>query len=258
MLNLTTLRRSLHMALAGSLRPRPEMRGNQQRGLSSAGEAGCVSLGDLRRLLPISAVWGFDRGVPIDRYYIEGFLERHSVDVRGHVLELGDDSYTIRFGGDRVAKCDVLTVEDSPISTYVADLTRADHIPSELFDCIIFTQALHVIYDFRSALRTLQRILKPGGVLLATFPGISQTTPGDFARWGDCWRFTAMSAERLFGEFFPAPNVAVETHGNVLSAAAFLFGLATEEMRREELDYNDPCYQLVIAVRAEKAGAAQQ
>jgi len=42
----------------------------------------------------------------------------------------------------------------------------------------VFTQTLHLIYDVRSAIRTLHRVLKPGGVLLATFPGISQTEKG--------------------------------------------------------------------------------
>jgi hypothetical protein len=51
---------------------------------------------------PVSRNFGYDRGLPVDRYYIEGFLDRHKSDVRGHVLEVGDDSYTRRYGGDRV------------------------------------------------------------------------------------------------------------------------------------------------------------
>ena len=52
----------------------------------------------------------------------------------------------------------------------------------DAFDCIIFTQTLHFIYDVRLAIQTLHRILKPGGVLLATFPGISQIIPRQMGR----------------------------------------------------------------------------
>jgi SAM-dependent methyltransferase len=214
---------------------------------------GSVRFGDLRRLKPISRVFGFDRGLCIDRYYIENFLAKHAEDIRGHVLEIGDDTYTRRFGGDRVARSDVLHVQEgNPKATIVADLTCADSIPSDTFDCIIFTQTLQVIYDVRAAIRHLHRILKPGGVLLATFPGISQISRYDMDRWGDYWRFTTLSARRLFEEVFPPGNVTVRAYGNVLAAVAFLHGLSAEELRREELDYHDPDYELIITVRAVK------
>ena len=64
---------------------------------------GSVNFGQLRRLTPISSKFGMDRGLPIDRYYIEAFLEAHAGDIRGRVLELGDDDYTRRYGRERVA-----------------------------------------------------------------------------------------------------------------------------------------------------------
>lgn len=213
---------------------------------------GCVRFGDFRRLEPISRAWGFDRGRPIDRHYIEGFLVRHAGDIRGRVLEVGDDAYTRQFGGGRVTASDVLHVaDDNPQATIVADLTRADHIPSDRFDCIILTQTLQFIYDTRAALRTLHRILRPGGVLLATFPGISHTVHDTWAEtW--CWCFTSRSARRLFEELFPAADVDVQAHGNVLAAISFLHGLAVEELRPEELAHRDPDYEMLITVRAMK------
>ena len=213
---------------------------------------GAVSFGDLRRLTPVSRVFGFDRGTPVDRYYIEDFLARNAECIRGRVLEVGDDSYTRRFGGDRVAQRDVLHVSaDNPHATIVADLASADHVPSNLFDCIILTQTLHLIYDVRAAIQTLRRILKPGGVLLATFPGITQIDHFDWSgSW--YWAFTALSARRLFGEAFAATHLEVETHGNVLAATAFLQGIALEEMSKSELDYNDPDYQVILTVAATK------
>lgn len=213
---------------------------------------GKVRFGDLRRLQPLSREFGFDRGLPIDRYYVESFLARYTDDIRGRVLEVGDDSYTRRFGGARVTQRDILHVTPgNPIATIVADLSRADHIPSNIFDCIILTQTLHLVYDVDAVLRTLHRILKPGGVLLATFPGISQVSIDE---WADIWywSFTRHSAWRLFSNVFSTDHFEVHAYGNVLAATAFLQGLAVDELDQDELDYHDPQYQTLITVRATK------
>jgi SAM-dependent methyltransferase len=213
-----------------------------------------VRFGSLRRLTPIASDYGFSRGGPVDRYYIENFLAAHSADIRGRVLEIGDRSYTVRFGGHRVTQSDVLHVEaGNPQATFVGTLTDAPQLPSDAFDCVILTETLFLIYDFRAALETLHRILKPGGALLATFPGVSHQICRDEAdRWGDYWRFTSYSARRMFGEVFSPDKVQVETFGNVLVAVAFLHGLSAAELKREELDFRDRNYECSITVRAVK------
>ena len=213
---------------------------------------GWVRFGSLRRVTPLSDECGYDRGKPVDRYYVESFLAYQAENIRGRVLEIGDDTYTRRFGGDRVTACDVLHVtEGNPQATIVGDLAHAHHIPSDAFDCIILTQTLQYIYDLRLAIHTLFRILKPGGVLLATFPGISRISQDAWSdRW--CWTFTSQSARRLFEERFPEPYGAVEAHGNVLAAAAFLYGLAAEELRQPELEHHDRYYEVLITLRAIK------
>jgi len=108
---------------------------------------------------------------------------------------------------------------------------------------------LQFIYDVRAAIFNLYRILKPGGILLATFPGISQISRYDMDRW----RFTTLSAQKLFEEVFSPVNVTVASYGNVLAANAFLHGLAGEELRPQELDHQDPDYELLITVRAIKS-----
>jgi hypothetical protein len=213
---------------------------------------GEVRLGDLERLTPISDRWGYDRGRPIDRHYIEAFLARHAGDVRGRVLEIGDSEYTRQFGGDRVARSDVLHVEEgNPAATIVADLADAPQIASETFDAVLCCQTLQLIYDVRAAVHTLHRIVKPGAPVLATFSGISRTSD---PTWGDhwCWSFTERSARRLFEECFAPSRVAVEAHGNLLAATAFLHGLAAQELESEQLAYVDRGYAIVITVRAVK------
>jgi SAM-dependent methyltransferase len=224
------------------------------RGRPYSPPVGCVQFGELRRKTPISRHFGYDRGLPIDRYYIEDFLGRNAADIRGRVLEIGDNTYTRKFGGRSVTMSDVLHVkEGNPIATFVGDLTTADHLPTAAFDCVILTQTLQLIYDVRAAVATLHRILKPGGVLLATFPGISQNPLGP---WTDTWYwgFTRLSAQRLFEERFPPSLIRVETHGNVLASIAFLHGLAVTELSRDELDGHDPDYQMLLTVKAVKEG----
>lgn len=196
---------------------------------------------------------GLSRGKPLDRYYIEKFLSKYTTDIQGRVLEVAESTYTIRFGGSKVKHADVLHFPPgNDQATFVADITRADSIPDNLFDCLIFTQTLHFIYDFRAALVHSFRILKPGGVLLATMTGISQISRYDMDRWGDYWRFTTASAQHLFEECFPLEKVTVESYGNVMVACAFLHGLVVHELNPEELEFNDPDYQVLITVRAVK------
>jgi glycosyltransferase involved in cell wall biosynthesis len=215
-----------------------------------------VRFGTLRRLTPVSRRFGWDRGgLPVDRYYIERFLERHAGDIAGHVLEVRDDAYTRKFGGTRVTRADVLhPTTDNEKATIVADLTSADHLPSDVFDCIVLTQVLPFIPDVQAAVRTLHRILRPGGVVLATVPGISQIVRYDMDRWGDYWRFTSLSARRIFECGFPGGDVQIEAQGNVLAATAFLQGLSSRDLRPDELDYCDPDYEVLITVRAVKHG----
>ena len=104
------------------------------------------------------------------------------------------------------------------------------------------------------AVRTIRRILAPGGVLLATVPGISQMSPYDRDRWGEYWRFTAQSLGRLLGDVFGSAQVEVEAYGNVLASTAFLQGLCAGDLSRDELDHRDQRYQMLIAGRARQAG----
>lgn len=207
----------------------------------------------LAGLLPVSRTFGFDRGMPVDRYYIEKFLAFYREDIRGQVLEIGAPEYTNKFGGTNVVRSDVLHAEAGNIqATLVGNLATGEGIPDHSYDCMILTQTFPFIYDVNGAITHSYSKLRDGGVLLATFPGISQISRYDMDRWGDYWRFTDASVSRLIGDVFGAENVKVETWGNVLIACSFLHGLASHELTRRELDYTDPDYQLLVTVRAVK------
>jgi SAM-dependent methyltransferase len=201
---------------------------------------------------PASRKFAFDRGTPIDRLLIERFLERHAADIRGRVLEIGARGYTMQYGGERVTRSDVLhAVAGNPEANIVGDLATGKGLVWGVYDCLLLTQTLHVIYDIRATVRNIHRMLKPGGVALVTFPGISQISRYDAERWGDFWRMTPQGAKRLFAEAFPAKGVSVEFSGNVRLAAAYLYGLAAEEIPPSALMECDPDYPLLICLRAE-------
>ena len=211
-----------------------------------------ADFGQLRRVVPVSRDFGRSRGQPIDRFYIESFLAEYASDIRGHVLEMQTDTYAQQFGGSHVTHCDVIDNNSgNTCASIIADLVGRDSLPPEVFDCIICTQTLMLIYDFRSAIANMHQALKPGGVLLATVPGIAHKITSEEPS-GDFWRFTSMSARRVFGEKFGADGVQVKSFGNVLAATAFLHGLAVEELEREELERYDPEFEVTIAVRAVK------
>jgi glycosyltransferase involved in cell wall biosynthesis len=230
--------------------PHAPVRGKVRRGAPAVGR---VRWGDLRRLQPIGVEFGYERGTPIDRRYIEDFLARHADDVRGRVLEVADAAYTRRYGGSAVTASEVIHLErDNPEATIVGDLTALDHVPDASFDCIVMTETLQMIYDVRAAVATLRRILRPGGVVLATVPGMTNIDDSDAWAWG----FTVLSARKLFAEAFGEENVEIESRGNVLAATAFLHGLSAHELAPEEIDHPDPNYPMSIHVRAVRPGRA--
>jgi len=216
---------------------------------------GKVRFGDFARVNPISDCFGFDRGQPIDRYYIEKFLARNAQYIRGRVLEIGDNSYTRMFGDSQVSQSDVLHVDlNHPTATFRGDLTDPQVLPANAFDCIVFTQTLHLIFDMPKAVAALERVLKPGGVLLLTVPGI---TPVDRGEWGDTWYWslTKPALAQLLSGPFDAKDIATEHRGNVLAAVSFLQGLAASEVPADKLDVVDPAFPVLVAARATKRQA---
>lgn len=207
----------------------------------------------LTRSTPVSETWGLDRGTPIDRWYTEQFLGRHCRDIKGRTLEMADPRYTRRFGGDDVTQSDVLhLIEDNPDATIVGNLVSGDGVPEQAFDCLIVINTFPIVFEVEEALKTCHSALNPGGVLLANFHGIYPRVPEDPAWVGDFWRFTTDSVQRLCGAVFGQSNVTVEASGNVRSAAAFLYGLAAEELGEDALNLRDTRYEVVINVRAQR------
>jgi SAM-dependent methyltransferase len=211
-----------------------------------------VIWGNLRNIEPISQKFGLDRGKPVDRYYIEKFLNNNRSLIKGKILEVGEDTYSKKYGYG-IESIDILHFDKSnKNATIIGDLAKTDTLPEDTFDCFICTQTLNFIYDFNAAIRGIKKVLKPGGHSLITLAGLCQISRYDMDRWGDYWRFTTNSATKIFEEIFGGNNITVNSYGNVLSAVSLLEGISAEEITNDELDHKDGNYQVVITVLARK------
>lgn len=207
--------------------------------------------GTLHRTHPLSTQWGYDRGLPIDRHYIDGFLTRYQRDLTGPTLEIGDRRYIRRFASPQHAHA-VLDIVADGGADIVADLCALDQLPRAEFQSFICIQTLQYVSSVPQALQGAKQLLKPGGVLLATVPAIAGIDRG--ARGADRWRFSALQTMTWVKEVFgPDANVRVEPMGNALTACAALMGLARQDLSETDLSQQDSDYPVILGIRAVKS-----
>lgn len=221
-----------------------------------------IHFGDLARMTPFCRSYGYSRGNPVDRFYIEAFLGDYRHHIKGRVLELLNNNYTRLFGAENVSRSDVLDINRAnPKATIFDDIRTLSSIADGSYDCVILTQTLHLIDDDSAALRQVYRILAPGGCLLLTVPCISRVpkTPDD----GIWSRFyTDVGIAFLLNRDFQPAEFSVASYGNLPLATAFLYGLALEDMDRSLFEWHDPEFPLIVATCAKKPlhtdGSAQE
>lgn len=207
---------------------------------------------DMRSVSPFSRKFGMDRGKSIDRYYIEHFLEKEASRISGNVLEIAETTYTKKYGQNILSATSLTFDKTMSEGQIVGDLTDVGSLPNSSYDCFVCTQTLNFIYNFEQAIEGIFQLLKKEGTALVTVAGICQISRYDADRWGDYWRFTVMSMQKAFGDVFGEGNISVDYYGNCLSAIAILKGLASEELKKSELDYKDRDYPVIITIVAKK------
>lgn len=202
----------------------------------------------LNSVEPVSRLFGFDRGTPIDRYYMEKFLAWNSIEMSNpkNTFEVGDSTYSEKFYKD--ANHEVLMFDKG------MDLTKPETIRRNYYDVFICTQVFNFIYDVKAAIRGAFSLLRPGGVMLCTVAGnISQVSRSDMENYGHFWGFTYLGIQRLVEEVFGAQNVKVFPYGNAMAATAFIQGIAIEDLKAvDRLDDIDPEYAITVGIVAKK------
>ncbi|MGM7700937.1 class I SAM-dependent methyltransferase [Pseudalkalibacillus sp. Hm43] len=202
---------------------------------------------------PVSRSFGFDRGQPVDRYFIDQFLNDYQSVIQGKVLEIGDNAYTKKYA-KQLESSDVLDIQPWKGVSIVGDLETGENLPAEQFDCFILTQVIHILYDLKASANHAMKVLKPGGKLLVTVPGLSQSCKTK--DYGDFWRFTSMSLRRLFEDMEVVDEVTVQSFGNLAIAQAFLEGRAVHEVNPGAFSFHDPHYEVLIGAVVRKGGTA--
>jgi len=200
--------------------------------------------GNLRRNKPFSSTFGFERGTPVDRYYLHRFLDEHAALIGGDVLEVQTNSYTNRFGrGVRRSATFDIVPQFHP--TYLCDLAHsADVLPSAAFDCVLLPNTLQHLRELDACLEHIRRIVRPGGVILASAAGLLPLT-GDAP---DMWRFSPDGWREKLARTWPDVDVVVSGHGNCLASVAAQLGLALEELSDAELDVDDPRFPVLTTI----------
>ncbi len=201
-------------------------------------------------VVPATRQWGHPFGRPIDRYYIEHFLQDNKQCIAGDVLEVADNKYTHQFGHD-IRNAYALHVYGEG-NTIKGNLATGEGIIDNLCDCFICTQTLQFIFDLHSVAQNMYRLIKPNGTALITVPGISQMDMDGSSRWGEAWRFTRQALQRLLEESFGEGNVTVQSYGNVKTAICFLYGMCQEDLTEKDFSFNDEMFPLVLAAVCKK------
>lgn len=202
---------------------------------------------------PFSRQFGNETGKPIDRYYIENFLDDHKHFIHGDVMEIANHTYTYQFGHD-IRHAFALHINGwGDENTVIGNLVTGEGIQENFVDCFICTQTLQMIYNIHNVVKNIYKALKPRGTLLLTGSGISQLSMNDYDNWGEFWRFTEKSMRKLMEEYFGQANVHVQAYGNVKTSICFLYGVCQEELEEEDFKYNDEQYPLIVTAVCKKA-----
>lgn len=203
--------------------------------------------GDLRRTDPVGG-WGYERGTPVDRWYIDRWLARWPGLVRGRALEVKGDDYASRLGAQTVEVVDI--DPGNARADVVGDLCLPGTLEAGRYDAAVVTQTLQFVAHPDQAVANVLRALRPGATLLVTVPVVSRVGGEQ-----DRWRWTPLGLHELLAAAAP-PGALVETEGlgNDLACRAFLFGLAVEDLAADVLAHRDPRYPLVAGGRVRLPG----
>lgn len=213
-----------------------------------------------RRLQPFGG--GRSSGLSIIRYYWADFLEQHQADIRGHALEIGETTTIRQYGGDQLTQADALDLAaHTPEVRVVADLSRADHVPGDTYDCFVVQFTTAVIYDLDAFVYHAIRLLKPGGVLLINFwcvdfylhRGLDMGTGAPLYMYH--WSTPIGIHNLLHNLDLRATDYQLQVYGNLMARMAFLLNVPAHELTAQERNHVDPGQPLLICARIVKPGA---
>jgi hypothetical protein len=164
-----------------------------------------------------------------------------------------------QYGGEALIRADAIDLTPhSPEVTLIADLSRADHLPENQYDCFVNQFSMHVIYDVEAALYHSIRLLKPGGVLLVNFSCLDYSFPSGLDMQTGAplyihhW-FTPVEVQDLLHRSgLDEHDYSIALFGNLFARVAYQMNMPAAELTRHELDFIDPGHPLLICARVVK------
>ena len=206
--------------------------------------------GNLRNTHPFSDYFGFDRGTPVDRYYVHRFYHENRASVSGDVLEIQGTGYTRRYGHN-LRRAESLDIDPAVHPTFLCDLARADTVvDADSYDCFLLPNSFQHMRNLEPAMRQALRIVRPGGTILATVPALVPL----IADGPQYWMMSAEGWRQMAARAWSEADIEVCAYGNCLAATAAMLGLAMEELSEAELEHQDDRYPVMITILCRKPG----
>lgn len=196
---------------------------------------------------PISRRCGYERGTPIDRYYIEKFLDLNQKYIQNKVMEVADDQYTLKYKKN-IKEAFIMHVEGWGKNVVQINLETGNGVPefTNSIDCFICTQTIQMIYDMKTAIKNIYQMLKQDGTALITIAGIAGISLYDYYNWGEYWRVTPKALRMIMEETFDKDKIEIFGYGNIKTTIAFLYGLCVEDLSEEDFSYDDEQFPMLI------------
>ncbi len=152
------------------------------------------------------------------RHFIDEFFFAKNNLVKGKILDIGGKKINKRglFDIDKYGEVTYVNIDQSTNPDIVADAVSIP-VADESYETIIIGEVLEHLPDPKSALREAQRILKPGGTIIATVPfmvGIH----GDPLDYG---RYTETFWEKA-GKDAGFSKISIERQGTIFAVFALM------------------------------------
>lgn|GEM_PF-881130 len=207
---------------------------------------GGIDFGDFKREEPFCPRYGNLRGTAIDRYYLNKFVAEIRNKVTGVTLEIGGSKANrelYNFSKTTSYLTMDLQSEDSDI---VADAHDPRAVDEASLDSVVLFNVLEHCEKPWVVVDNIYHWLKPCGQVFCLVPNAQRVHryPRDY------WRILPDAMDSLFACF---PQRKIYAYGNPLTTLAAYYGIASDELSQEELDYYHENYPVANCIHAQKA-----
>lgn len=203
-------------------------------------------------VVPVHEDWGYRRGTPIGRVYIDDFLDMERNYIVGDVMEVSETTYSEKFSNPKNVKSITAIHVDDVYGCRKANLETFEGLREKEFDTMIITQTLAYIYNLNAVAKNIHKALKNGGYAFITVSDIGHMGRVELENYGAYWGFHKDGCKKLFSNVFGEENVNVYTYGNAKTAICQLYGLCAEDLDDETLRFHDPIYPMIIGIVVHK------